>query len=202
MRSVRAEPVDSATERRVVDAALRGDQAAFEYLYRLYSTGVYAYTLKRVSDPPLAQDLVQEVFLQVHKSLVCFGGHSSLSSWIVGIARNVVSHHYRARACRITPLRVAARRDDIPFEARTEHRVDAVRVLRRCAEVLSKTQRPASARIFYLRYCENNSIGQIAKEVRGSDDAVKASLRRSRCALLDQIPELREFLDTRTEAAG
>jgi DNA-directed RNA polymerase specialized sigma24 family protein len=92
--------------------------------------------------------------------------------------------------------------DDIPFEAGTERRIDAVRALLRCEEVLSKTQRPAHQRIFHLRYRESDSIRQIARRVGKSDVAVKLSLHRIRRALLDRIPELGQFLDTPSEAAA
>jgi RNA polymerase sigma-70 factor (ECF subfamily) len=201
MRTVRARSVDAAHEREVLEAALRGDEAGFSELYSLYSRRVYVYTLRRVGEPSLAEDITQEVFFQVHRSLKSFRGQSTLLCWIFGIARNLVSGHYRASASRIQSARTAPEQADIPIEAGTERRIDAVRALRRCAEVLSNAERSTPKTIFLLCYGESNSVHQIAKQVGKSHAAVKASLHRSRSALLDRVPELSQFVDTPSRVA-
>jgi RNA polymerase sigma-70 factor (ECF subfamily) len=197
---VRPNQIDPDREREILAAALSGEEAGFSAFYKLYSPRVYAYTMKRVSDPAVAEDLAQEVFLQIHTSLKTFGGRSSLVTWIFGIAHNVVSHYYRTHARSVASVRAAEMPDQMPLEP--ERRIDAVRALSRCAEVLSRTQRPAQQKIFYMRYRESDSICQIAEQVGKSNEAVKASLRRSRFALLARIPELHQFLDGSRDVAA
>lgn len=179
----------------LVEAFLAGDESAFEAIYQLYRPKVYAFTLKRVGCPTEAEDLTQETFLQVHRSLASFGGRSNLLTWVFGIAHNVVSRYYRHCSRWMVSPKSAVLYEDEPVENRVEQRLDAARVIERCGQVLASQRRNAHQEIFHLRYRDRRSIQQVAKQVGKSPEAVKVSLRRSRNALLGSIPELGGVLE-------
>jgi RNA polymerase sigma-70 factor (ECF subfamily) len=54
--------------------------------------------------PNAAEDVTQEVFLVVHRTLDAFEGRSSIKTWLFGIARNVAYHHRRALGRRIVSV--------------------------------------------------------------------------------------------------
>ncbi len=81
------------------------------------------------------------------------------------------------------------------YWSQIERQIDAARALDRCGEVLEASRRRAHREIFHLRYGESQSIRAIAKKVGKTNEAVKVSLRRSRAALSDGIPELELVLD-------
>lgn len=192
---------DRARDRVLVERVIAGDQAAFAEIYDAYFPRVYAFTLKRVGDPAEAEDLTQETFVQLYRSLPSFEGRSSLLTWTFGIAHNVCSRFFRHCSRWMVGPKDARELDDKPVESLTERRVDAARVLDRCDRVLEASRRPAHQRIFHLRYGESHSIRAIAERVGKSNEAVKVSLRRSRAALADGVPELDVVLDTLARSA-
>jgi len=60
-----------------------------------YGDYLYRYTIMRVNNPSVAEDLVQETFLAGIKSLKNFGGRSTLKTWLTGILKFKVMDHYR-----------------------------------------------------------------------------------------------------------
>jgi RNA polymerase sigma-70 factor (ECF subfamily) len=192
---------DRNHERRLVEQTLTGDQQAFAEIYTTYSPRVFAFCLKRTGDRAEAEDLTQETFVQLYRSLKSFEGRSSLLTWTFGIAHNVCSRHYRYCSRWMVGSRDGQELDERPIQATTERRIDAMRVLRRCDEVLESSRRPAHQEIFHLRYGERLSIRSIAERVGKSKDAVKVSLRRSRSALTNRVPELGAVLDNVAQSA-
>ena len=173
-----------------VQRVLAGDQSAFSEIYGDYAPRVRGYILKRVSDFPEAEDLTQETFVQLYRSLASFEGRSSLLTWTFGIAHNVCSRYFRdCSRWMIGPHNSHSLEDQL-VEATIEQRIDAARVLERCDQKLEKSRPPAHREIFQLRYGKNQSIRSIAKHVGKSIDAVKVSLRRSRTALIETVPGL------------
>ncbi|CAN0456532.1 unnamed protein product [Discosporangium mesarthrocarpum] len=192
---------DRARDRELVDRVIAGDQMAFAEIYDNYFPRVYAFTLKRVGDPAEAEDLTQETFVQLYRSLPSFEGRSSLLTWTFGIAHNVCSRFFRHCSRWMVGPKDARELDDKPVESTIERKVDAGRVLDRCDEILSENRRPAHQEIFHLRYGESHSIKAIAEKVGKSNEAVKVSLRRSRAVLADNVPELSVVLDNVAQSA-
>lgn len=62
-----------------------------------YGESLYAYALSRVSDPTLAEDLVQETFLAGLKAVGTYRGESSLLTWLTGILRRKIADEFRSR---------------------------------------------------------------------------------------------------------
>lgn len=192
---------DRERDRALVERVIAGDQAAFAEIYNSYFPRVFAFTIKRVGDAAEAEDLTQETFVQLYRSLPSFEGRSSLLTWTFGIAHNVCSRYFRHCSRWMVGPKDARELDDTPVEATIERRVDAARVLDRCDEVLGASRRLAHQEIFHLRYGESDSIRTIAKKVGKSKEAVKVSLRRSRAALSDNIPELAIVLENVAQSA-
>ena len=192
---------DRARDRELVDRVLAGDPLAFSEIFDSYFQRVYAFTLKRVGDPAEAEDLTQETFVQLYRSLPSFEGRSSLLTWTFGIAHNVCSRFFRHCSRWMVGPKDARELDDKPVESTIERKVDAARVLDRCEEILSENRRPAHQEIFHLRYGESHSIKAIAQKVGKSNEAVKVSLRRSRAVLADNVPEIAVVLEHVAQSA-
>jgi RNA polymerase sigma-70 factor, ECF subfamily len=192
---------DRSHEIQLVERVLAGDQQAFAEIYSMYFTRVFGFCVKRVRDRAEAEDLAQETFVQLYRSLKSFEGRSSLLTWTFGIAHNVCSRHFRHCSRWMVGSRNSQELDDRPVEASTERRIDAARALRRCDEVLERSRRPAHQQIFHLRYGQSLSIRSIAERVGKSNEAVKVSLRRSRIALTDGVPELNSVLENVAQSA-
>jgi RNA polymerase sigma-70 factor (ECF subfamily) len=77
-------------ERRLIERARRGDESAFEAIYRAHVSRVYGLCLRMLQDPAAAEDCAQEAFISAWRSLPSFEGRSSLSTWLHRIAVNAV----------------------------------------------------------------------------------------------------------------
>ena len=75
----------------LVDAIRSGDQAAFTALYERYFDRVYHFAYARLRQHADAEEVAQETFVAVFRSIDAFVGRSALLSWIYGIAKNTVN---------------------------------------------------------------------------------------------------------------
>ena len=78
-----------------VRLAAAGDLKAFEDIYRIYHRRVYSRCLRMTRNVSEAEDLTQEVFVQLFRKLKTFRGESSFSTWLHRITVNAVLMHFR-----------------------------------------------------------------------------------------------------------
>jgi RNA polymerase sigma factor (sigma-70 family) len=90
-------PVISTDESRLALAFQRGEDGAYEVIYRRYSDMVRRHCERILSDPDDAQDAVQETFLRVYNRLDSFNGRWLLEAWIKRIATNICLDKLRQR---------------------------------------------------------------------------------------------------------
>jgi RNA polymerase sigma-70 factor, ECF subfamily len=82
-----------------VEAAQRGDQAAFSNLVRLFQRDVYGKAISIVKNHPDADDVVQETFLRVYRALPGFRFKSSFRTWLITITtRQALNYLDRTRS--------------------------------------------------------------------------------------------------------
>jgi RNA polymerase sigma-70 factor, ECF subfamily len=89
-----AEPTQ-LTDADVVRLAQRGDAAAFERIYRLHCRKVYALCLRMAGNPTEAEDLSQDVFLQLFRKIGTFRGESAFSTWLHRMTVNTILMRFR-----------------------------------------------------------------------------------------------------------
>jgi len=70
----------------IVRRAAKGDMRAHEIIYRAFATPVYSICLRFTKAPAQAEDLVQETFIEIMRSIDGFRGDAALGSWIRRIA--------------------------------------------------------------------------------------------------------------------
>ena len=99
---------DAELEAKLVARLVARDERAFNELVRAYRARVYALVLRMLGNPAEAEDLSQEVFVQVFKAIDSFRGDAKLSTWIYRIAVNLCKN--RTKYLRV---RHADEQDDI-----------------------------------------------------------------------------------------
>jgi RNA polymerase sigma-70 factor (ECF subfamily) len=191
-----SQPVPWSSEEELVEAILAGSSDHFAMLYESYSPRVYAFALKRLHDTAESEDVVQEVFIAVSRSLPSFSGDSPLLSWIFGIARNKVNRRFRKERPIFETLEGEASRQVESKRPEVDREVDARRMLTHCEEMIASELTPLQRRIFHLKHFRRQSIRSIAVALGKSEDAVKANLYRMRRSLLQEAPELESLLQT------
>lgn len=74
-----------------------GDRAAFEQLFRAYGERVFRYTHRLISDATKAEEVTNDVMLEVWKTAARFEGRSKVSTWILGITRHLALNAVRRK---------------------------------------------------------------------------------------------------------
>ena len=77
---------DIQIDQAIIKRAARGDARAHEIIYRAFATPVYSICLRFTKVPANAEDLVQETFIEIMRSIAKFRGEAALGSWIRRIA--------------------------------------------------------------------------------------------------------------------
>ena len=185
-----------ANDRELVNQILAGSREHFEKLYEAYFPRVFRFALKRLNDAGEAEDVTQEVFFTVFRSLASYEGSAPLLIWIFGITRNTVNRRFRRARPRLESLDAPGVEELSGGFAAPDRIVDARRMLRLCEAVIEDDLTPLQRRIFHLKHLRRQSIRNIAQALGKSEDAIKANLYRMRRALAEGAPGLEAFLSS------
>ena len=149
-------------ERLLVEAAQR-DPSRFAELYERNFSRVYAYVARRVSDRHAAEDLTAEVFSEAMAGIGKFEWRGvPLLSWLLRIASRAIADHWR-RAGR-EPSAEAR-----PADPPAPHEIERTAILFELVNRLPEAQ----FRVIHMRFVEQKSIRDIARELDRSEGAVK-----------------------------
>jgi RNA polymerase sigma-70 factor (ECF subfamily) len=177
----------------LIQRCLQGDQAAWEAIVRQYWRKVFNVAYKFVGRHDQAEDLTQEIFLKVFKSLDTFDRRANFQTWLISVSRNLCIDHYRSvRKERETISRDVDTSDIAPASpepgpiAALEQR-DRVTLLRQALAALPETLRTA----VLLRDIQELSYQEIADQLKLPEGTVKSRINRGRTELARQIRKLR-----------
>lgn len=99
--TVTGERTQPASDVELAKAAAAGDSAAFEKLYEQHHRRVYSLCLRMLGSATQAEDLTQEVFLQLFKKIGSFRGDSAFTTWLHRLTVNQVLMHFRRRGVKL-----------------------------------------------------------------------------------------------------
>ena len=74
-----------------------GDKLAFEKLCQLYGERIFRYAYRITADNSKAEEVTNDVLLELWKNAATFGGRSKVSTWLLGIARNIAFNAIRRK---------------------------------------------------------------------------------------------------------
>lgn len=180
-------------------ARSRGAEAAFAELFRRYRERVYRFVRWRMAPaglpPDEVEEITQEVFFQLYRSLADYRGRSSFRTWLYGLAHNVCRHQRRRRGRR---WRIERPQDAAGPEAWTEipdlapgalDRVEAGEVRRRVHRTLSELA-PIYRDVLVLRDWEDLSYAEIARVLAIPVGTVRSRLHQARARLAAALTEV------------
>lgn len=75
------------TDRALVDRVAKGDRAAVRLLFMRHHARIYRFVARQTGSEMMADDIANEVFLELWKQAPSFEGRSEVSTWLLGIAR-------------------------------------------------------------------------------------------------------------------
>ena len=175
--------------------AIAGESADFTVLVRNHQRSVYSLALRMLSDRHKAQDLAQDVFLQLHRSLAAIESDAHLSFWLRKVTIN--------RA--IDRLRREPKYESVPLEENLNLVSDAhdrdPLLQRRLRELVGRLL-PAPRAVMLLRYQEDLDPMEIARILDMPPNTVKSHLKRSLATLREQVTAFMEPDGTPSEPSS
>ena len=178
-----------------------GDPRAFTLLFRTYRGLVWRVLRHLLHGDPELEDVVQNVFVEIFRSLPRFEGRSKLSSWITRIALHVGYHHLRRKKSRPADYQAERRVVDAPDERPLMDPEVGFRSRQASARVVEILKRlPEKKRtVFLLVDLEGWSHEDVAEVVGSSPATVRTRLFYARKAFWKQASEdmiLAELIET------
>ena len=183
-------------DQTLIEAISNGENGRFQELYRTYRDRIFGFAMRRSGNRADAEDITQETFLQVHRSISTYKGRASFSTWIFGIAHHTTCRHFRRQSKNTYSIENEGHLASDFEQTSEERRLDALRALKSCTDTLARSRQPEHMEIFRLFYGENKPIRTIAELTGKPVDSIKDSLRRSRNLLIRDLPDLKLILDT------
>jgi RNA polymerase sigma-70 factor (ECF subfamily) len=177
----------------LIQRCLKGDQAAWDLIVKQHWRKVFNVAYKFVGRHDAAEDLTQDIFLKIFKSLDTFDRRANFQTWLISVSRNLCIDHYRSvRKERETIDRDVDAGELTPASAEPgpmavlEQR-DRVTLLRQALSALPETLRTA----VLMRDIQELSYQEIADKLRLPEGTVKSRINRGRTELARQIKKLR-----------
>ncbi len=169
---------DIPADLAIVSGLKTGDQGAMAQLYDRYSSVVYAVALRVLGDTGAAEDVLQEVFLQLWRNPSAFdAARGSLASWLAVITRNRAIDSLRKR-------RPETDIEDVVLSVATDLAAEADRA--RAAETVRGvmgSMAPAQRSALEMAYWEGMSHSEIANKTGEPLGTVKTRIRAGLIAL-------------------
>jgi len=185
-----AQPLSAQSDEVLLDHIRRGSELHFGELYNRYFQRIYTFAYVRVRNHADAEEIAQETFTAVFRSIDAFRGRSTLLSWIYGIAKNTANNHLRrakqqdARIDDLDEAVIAA--SDVFDSARPDDEFDLQFYAKTVASRLDKLA-PWQVDAFCMRHFDNLSIAEICERTDRSSDAVRSSLYRVKRVFLETV---------------
>jgi len=162
------------SDETLVKQALSGKKSAWITLVKRYEKNLYNYTLRMVSNPDDAMDLMQDVFMAVFRNLATFRGESPFKGWMFKIAHYRCIEFYRRKrptqSLDDVPEQEEETEDSCPVEQVVSgQRADALHLAVQCLPVNQKL-------VVELKFFQHCTFDDIAAQLGISVNTAKSRL--------------------------
>ena len=174
--------------------AQAGDMGAFRLLYEAYRDRVYNLAFYSLRDGLWAEDVLQVVFLKIHRGLPGFRYESSLATWIYRITMNELQNQQQRRRARYLPLEAILGSDD---ECDADSQPDLEQAANQRREIIGLTVSELSPKlraVVLLKYFEGLSYDEIAAVLGCAPGTVASRLNRALAELEARLRPLKPIL--------
>jgi RNA polymerase sigma-70 factor (ECF subfamily) len=173
-----------------------GDAAAFDALYARHKGGVYRYLVRHCGNAGTADELFQDVWLNVIRVRASYEPTAKFTTWLYRIAHNRLIDHWRA-AGRVELVSAGADDDDDPLDAIPAARNDEPDARAGAREIgarikLALASLPAAQREAFLLHQEGGlELSEIAELTGAGVETVKSRIRYAQAKLRAELGDLR-----------
>jgi len=167
---------------RLIRGCLDGEPTAQQDFFRAHRRAVHATLYRILGSNNDIDDLIQEAFIQVFRSLASYRGESSIGTWIGRITTRVAFAHIRKRSRSKSKLReLAEQPSPVSTSVRDDlgHELDARRALEALYNVLGRID-PKLRIAYALHVIDGRSLAEVATMTDASVTATKTRVWRAR----------------------
>lgn len=169
-------------EAGVIKALDVEDMSGFDDLYRKHYRRVYSICLRMTGNVAEAEDLTQEVFLQLHRKLKSFRGDAAFTTWLHRLTVNHVLMHFRKRRVRSENVT-----EDGELPDQIDPKSDTPHSMRMVDHIAIDTAvgklPPGYRKVFVLHDVEGYEHEEIARILKCSSGTSKSQLHKARLRL-------------------
>src|SRR6266436_6719334 len=183
LRTQRAAPEISSDE-MLIRRIAEGDQLAMRTLFGRHRVALYRWLLRLVGDETLAEDLLSDVFLDVWRQAASFEARSSVSTWLLAIARHkALSARRRGTDAELDDELASSLVDPADDPELVLQKKNRAQVLRQSLARLSLEH----GEVIDLVYYHGKSVKEVAEIVGISEATVKTRMFYARKKLADLV---------------
>ncbi|MEY4166352.1 MAG: hypothetical protein RIR52_176 [Acidobacteriota bacterium] len=170
----------------LTQASAAGDMVAFEVLYERHQRRVYSLCLRMVANATEAEDLSQEVFVQLFRKVGSFRGESAFTTWLHRLTVNHVLMHFRKKGVRLEKTteegEISEMQDVIQAVTEKPRFIDRIALDKAISELP-----PGYRTVFVLHDVEGFEHEEVATMLGVSVGTSKSQLHKARMRLRDLI---------------
>jgi RNA polymerase sigma-70 factor, ECF subfamily len=180
---------------QLVEQCMSGNEAAWEELVRLHTRRVYAVCYRFTGTSEEAQDLTQEVFLRVFRTVKSFrAGEGTFAVWLNRLTRNLLIDHYRRTRHERQTDSLEDQLTQIEETTAVTSRTDSMLAGREAGEMIQAALQRLSPELretVILRDVEELEYREIAQVLNVPEGTVKSRLNRGRAELARVLRRLK-----------
>ncbi len=174
--------IQEASDEILIQHFKDGNKEAFETLYHRHISNVYK-RVRYVIPEAEVEDVTQEIFIAVTKSLSSFRGDSQFGTWLRTLTNHKVAEFYRKRSRKQEPLLAPLSDAYGKTEGSTSQMMEERIYIQKALSQLPDNYRE----VLLLRFAEDLQFNEIAELMNQNMEATKSLFRRAVAALRNQL---------------
>jgi RNA polymerase sigma-70 factor, ECF subfamily len=182
MENISESTPESASDEILIQQFRDGRKEAFDMLYQRYLPSVYKRVRYVVPEGDI-EDVTQEVFIAVLKSLPSFRGDSQFGTWLRTLTNHKIAEFYRKRNRKQEPLLASLSEASGRTEGNTSAMMEERIFIQRALQKLPGNYRE----VILLRFAEDLQFNEIAELMDQNLEATKSLFRRAISALRNHL---------------
>ena len=177
--------VELYSDEDILKGCIKNDRLYQEILYRKYAKKMYSICLSYAGERDMAQDVLQESFIKVFKSIRNFKADGSLEGWIRRIVVNTALDQLRQKS---RLQKYITEKDEILKESEETSAIDNLKT----QDILNQVAKlPDGARVVFNLYAlEGYTHREIAEILEITEGTSKSQFNRARKLLMDMLNKL------------
>ena len=174
--------ISDISDEHLIQQFVQGDLQAFDILYNRYVKSVYTRVHYGIPEMDV-EDVTQDIFLAVIRSLPSFRGEAQFSTWLHRLTKNKIAEYYRKRSRKKETMLVGLEHAEKKVGKNNTKFVENNVLLQRALNNLHKDYRE----VILLRFVDDLRFNEIANHLNKNVEATKSLFRRAMSALRNEL---------------